>query len=60
MALYPLQEGNNMKMLGTVEVSTNRRITVPEKVMAALNIEEGDYILFIQEKDTVSLKAMKG
>lgn len=50
-----------MRLLGTVEVMTNKRITIPNKLMEALNAKEGDFLLFYEEDNgKVTIKREKG
>jgi bifunctional DNA-binding transcriptional regulator/antitoxin component of YhaV-PrlF toxin-antitoxin module len=49
-----------MRLLGTVELGTNKRITVPQKLVDALKMKEGDYIQFFEDKGVITVTAMKG
>ena len=43
------------KMLGTIEVMTNRRITLPKKIVTALKAEDGDFLLFYQGDSEITV-----
>lgn len=36
-------------MLGSVEVMTNNRITLPKKLVSELDTKDGDFLLFYEE-----------
>ena len=44
-----MDESQGALVIGTAQVSTNKRITLPSKVMKSLDLVEGDYVSF---KDT--------
>lgn len=41
--------GANTRLLGTVEVMTNKRITIPSKLLDTLKAKEGDFLLFYED-----------
>jgi len=49
-----------MRMLGSVRLASNRRITLPDELVETLKIGEGDFILFFEDKGTVIVKMEKG
>ena len=50
-----------MRLLGTVEVMTNKRITLPGKLMEKLKAKEGDFLLFYEDEGgKIVVKMEKG
>lgn len=49
-----------MRMLGSVRISTNKRVTVPDELLDALKIKVGDFVLFYEDKGTVTARGEKG
>ena len=45
-----------MKLLGMVEFGTNKRMTLPKKVVELLGLESGDFIIFYEDKGAVVMK----
>jgi AbrB family looped-hinge helix DNA binding protein len=53
--------GANTRLLGTVEVMTNKRITIPSKLLDTLKAKEGDFLLFYEDDNgKVIVKMEKG
>ena len=48
------------KMLGTVEVMTNKRTTLPKKLLNALKAKEGDFLLFFEENGEITVTRQPG
>lgn len=59
---YPTNHDRDeiMRMLGSVRLASNRRITLPDELVETLKIGEGDFILFFEDKGTVIVKMEKG
>jgi len=51
---------DKMRLLGSVELTTHNRITMPSKLVKALKIGEGDFLLFYEDKGVVTVKVEKG
>jgi bifunctional DNA-binding transcriptional regulator/antitoxin component of YhaV-PrlF toxin-antitoxin module len=50
-----------MRLLGTVEVMTNKRVTIPNKLLDVLKAKEGDFLLFYEDDDgKIIVKMEKG
>ena len=52
--------GETITLLGTVEVTTHMRVTVPKKLANALHVDEGDFLLFFKVGENVIVKSEKG
>jgi bifunctional DNA-binding transcriptional regulator/antitoxin component of YhaV-PrlF toxin-antitoxin module len=54
-------EAGIMRLLGTIEVMTNKRITIPSKLLDTMKAKEGDFLLFYEDDDgKVVVKMEKG
>jgi len=49
-----------MKLLGMVELGTNKRITIPQKAMDVLKIKQGDILVFYEDGGNLVVKVEKG
>lgn len=49
-----------MRMLGSVRLGSNKRITVPDGVIKGLKIDEDDFMLFYEDKGVIIIKGEKG
>jgi len=48
------------KMLGSIEVMTNNRITLPRKLVSALKAKDGDFLLFYEENGEITVIRQPG
>jgi len=48
------------KMLGSIQVLTNRRITLPKNLVTALNAEDGDFLLFYGDNREITVVRAPG
>jgi len=56
-----VQGVEKMRLLGTVEVMTNKRVTIPNKLLDVLKAKEGDFLLFYEDDDgKIIVKMEKG
>jgi len=50
-----------MRLLGTVEVMTNKRVTLPNKLLESLKAKGGDFLLFYEDDSgKIVVKMEKG
>ena len=49
-----------MILLGTIQLTTNKRMTIPQNLMDALDVKEGDFLLFYEDGGTVIVKKEEG
>jgi len=56
----PETGGETIKLLGTIEVTTNQRVTVPKRLKSALDVHDGDFLLFYEDGGKVVVKSEKG
>lgn len=47
-------------MLGSVEIMTNKRITLPKKLVTALNAKDGDFLLFYDDDGKITVTKERG
>lgn len=45
-----------MKLLGTVELGTNNRMTLPTRAVESLRIKQGDILLLYDDKGALVIK----
>jgi len=49
------------RLLGAVEVGTNKRVTMPAKLLDTLKVEDEDFLLFYEDSEgNIVVEAQKG
>jgi bifunctional DNA-binding transcriptional regulator/antitoxin component of YhaV-PrlF toxin-antitoxin module len=49
-----------MKLLGSIQLTTNKRLTIPQNLLDVLEIGEGDFLMFYEDEGTVIVKKAEG
>jgi bifunctional DNA-binding transcriptional regulator/antitoxin component of YhaV-PrlF toxin-antitoxin module len=49
-----------MRLLGSIQLTTNKRLTIPQNLLDVLDVREGDFLMFYENEGTVIVQKAEG